>query len=131
MAETVDMSGLEEKVRKVLKDYDDEAARATKECVRKVALAGARALRGVSPRRSGAYAADWTSKAEEKRLYSSSVVYNRKNYQVAHLLENPRKIINEYGYYGMSTPIRHIKPVEEQIIAQYYDSIIVGLTKGR
>lgn len=131
MNEAVALEKLEAAVRKILTDYETEAERTTKDCVRKAGLAGARALRGVSPVRSGDYAKDWTAKAEEGRLYSTSTVYNRKEYRLAHLLEKGHAASNQYGGpFGSVAARVHIKPVEETIIQQFETELTVGLSKG-
>lgn len=130
MAQKVGIDGLEAAIKKILSEYQTEAERVTKDCVRKAGLAGARTLRGTSPRRSGSYAGDWKAKAEESRLYSKSTVYNKEHYRLAHLLEHGHAIRNQYGSYGSTPAYSHIRPVEDAIVEQFETKLIVGLTKG-
>lgn len=52
-------------------------------------------------KKGGAYAKDWAVKEVNARLLGKSyVVYNKKHYRVAHLLERNHVIANRYGSYG-------------------------------
>ena len=125
MAKTVGVDGLAEALDGILKEYNDEIARGTKECVKKVARAGVKALRDVSPKRTGEYAAGWTAKVEEGRLRSTATLYNKKP-GLPHLLENGHAIKNGTGRTFGRVPGRpHIAPVEETLAEQFRDEIEV------
>lgn len=76
-------------------------------------------LKATSPKRSGKYAAGWTSKADGKNSY---VVYN-KTYRLTHLLEKGHatrlgtgKGRYTYGYKARVKAMPHISPAEQKMI---------------
>lgn len=106
-------------IKQVLADYGDEVAGGMEDAVKKVTRAGATALRAQSrqtfPRGTGAYASGWRSRLDTKKRTAQGTIYNADLPGLPHLLE--------YGHAnrnGGRTPGRaHIKPVEEQIIAEF------------
>lgn len=120
----VGLDQLHSAIMTILEDYSEEVERKSGECVRKIAQKGAKTLRGVSPRKKGEYAGGWTYKVEKKRLYTEGVIYNKDKPGLPHLLEFGHATRNGTGRVLADTPAHpHIKAVEEQIIADFENSI--------
>lgn len=125
MAQTVGIDGLAEALDGILSEYADEIARGTAECVRKVARTGVKALKEGSPKRTGDYAAGWTSKVEEGRLQAKATLYNKKP-GLPHLLEHGHVSRNGTGRtFGRVAGKAHIAPVEEKLAEQFQKDIEV------
>ena len=74
--------------RQLLREYGNEVAQILQEVVPDAADIAVKMIRRDSKKRTGAYAKDWAKKQEKTwRLGSTWVVYNKKHYSVAHLLE--------------------------------------------
>ena len=84
-----------------------DAQAVAKECVQK--------LKSTSPKKTGKYASGWTA----KKKGNGYVVYNAKRPSLTHLLENGHPKKNQFGAYGMTPAIPHIKPVEEWANEEY------------
>ena len=76
-----------------LRTYANGVAEAVDEAAEKCAKGLAKELRGTAPRRTGAYAKDWTSKqtGANARGAKTYTVYNKAHYQLTHLLQNGHK----------------------------------------
>ena len=73
-------------------------------------------LKQESRKRSGAYARDWASKVESGATGVEATVYNRKHYQLTHLLENPHKVKNQTGRtYGRTKGDKVISHIAERV----------------
>lgn len=95
-------------------DIQDDIAKAAEE----VAKDGANKLKQTSPKRTGKYAKGWKVQTKKGNGYIKSIVYNT-NPGLTQMLEKPHVIRNQWGQWGTSKPIVHIKPVEEECIKQY------------
>lgn len=63
-----------------------------------------------SPRRTGRYASTWVATEDKDYLGNYSVtVWNEKNWQLTHLLENGHAIVNKKGGTGWASAKPHIK----------------------
>ena len=130
MARAVGLEGLSDAIAEILQEYATEAERGTKECVQKAAKAGVKALKETSPKQSGNYASGWTSKVEEGRFGANAIIYNSKKPGLAHLLEHGHVTRNGTGRTFRPTPAHvHIKPVEDQLVADFENQIKVVLSK--
>ena len=76
-----------------LKTYADGVAEAVDEAAERCAKGLAKELRGTSPKRTGAYAKDWTAKqtGANERGGKTYTVYNKAHYQLTHLLQHGHK----------------------------------------
>ena len=131
MARAVGLEGLSDAIAEILQEYATEAERGTKECVQKAAKAGVKALKETSPSRTAdGYASGWTSKTEEGRFGATAIIYNKKKPGLAHLLENGHVTRNGTGRTFRPTPAHvHVKPVEDQLVADFENQIKVVLSK--
>lgn len=92
----------------ILNAYSKEVAEALNKTKDEVAKEAADELRQTSPKKHGGYAANWAVKVQG----GARIVYNRKHYQLTHLLE-----FGHANRDGGRTPAHpHIKPVEEEMI---------------
>lgn len=76
-----------------LRTYANGVAEAVDEAAEKCAKGLAKELRDTAPKRTGAYAKDWTSKqtGANARGAKAYTVYNKAHYQLTHLLQNGHK----------------------------------------
>lgn len=100
----------------------DEASKVvSKEAVNK--------LKASSPKgkgkKSGRYAKGWST----KKVDNMTVVYNRTDYQLTHLLENGHDIVRNGKKVGHFNGIKHIKPVEEEVQERMVEEVEKGLDK--
>jgi hypothetical protein len=100
---------ISKEVQDILNTYSQEVKETVKKETQAVAKESAQMLRGSSPAKSGRYARGWTTKQQG----TASIVHNKTDYQLTHLLENGHAIVNQYGNYGRVEGITHIAPVEQ------------------
>lgn len=116
MVVKVDYNSLSEEIQNQLKTFGTALNRGINEGLKEVAEKTAETLRQGGPynERSGKYTRDWAVKLRS-RSYSSVTmteeytVYNKKNYQLTHLLEKGH--VSRNG--SRVRPFEHIKPAEE------------------
>ncbi|MBD5547519.1 MAG: hypothetical protein HDQ97_08985 [Lachnospiraceae bacterium] len=116
MVVKVDYNSLSEEIQKQLQTFGTALNREINEGLKEVAEQTAATLRQGGPynERSGKYTRDWDVKLRN-RSYSSVTmteeytVYNKKNYQLTHLLEKGH--VSRNG--SRVRPFEHIKPAEE------------------
>lgn len=114
-------TGLVEELNKILDEFKEELDQDVDKAALATTKIAVKELKAKSPRskraKGGAYAESWSYRKEPMPFgHTSYTVYNRKHYRLTHLLENGHMIKNQYGSYGRTRPIPHIKPVE--LIAQ-------------
>lgn len=104
MAKSIDLNNiLNGYVKEVRDGLDDAKDKVAKEAVSQ--------LKVKSPKNTGKYASDWGVKVQG----SKRVVYNKKHYQVTHLLEN-----GHANRDGSRTPAKvHIKPVDDFVNKEF------------
>ena len=113
----VSLNSLDEEIKKALEDYNVEVVRVTNESIKEAAKEAAKTLKNGGPykNRTGAYAKDWTARQREKKKSVVQIqgynVYNKKHYQLTHLLENGHQ--SRKG--GRVKAFSHIAPVNEQL----------------
>lgn len=101
---------IDEEIEKIVSQYVGNANAAVLRSAKKAAAAAAKELRSESPKRTGAYADDWTYATRG----AHTVVYNRKHYQLAHLLEYGHQQMAGGRTVGSVAPKIHIAPVERR-----------------
>lgn len=111
---------LADTIRTVLDEYGDEIQNQTQNAVEDVTKAAVKAVRANAKASFGTthnyrYAKGWTSQLETRRYSAQGVVYNKDVPGLPHLLENGHA--KRGG--GHTEGVRHIAPVEEQIITQF------------
>lgn len=122
MAQTVEAA-----LMRILDEYIELTDDAVEKSAKKTARDTVQTLRNTSPRRAGGggYASGWTTK--KKGL--GTVVYNKTDYQLTHLLEKGHVIRNKYGTYGRAPAQVHIAPAEEKGSREFEENIRRELSK--
>lgn len=108
--DTVKIDGLADAIMKELTEYNQEVTDGLKKDIRTVAKECAKEIRINSPKDTGEYAKSWGTKV----LYEGTddiriSVYNKKHYQLTHLLEYGHAKVNG----GRVSGKPHIRPAEE------------------
>lgn len=114
MSDRVSMDRVQEALFRQLSQYDTLCVNAVQECVKQVAKETVKELKATSPKRSGGYAASWTSgeKKKTQHAYERTVYAAAPHYSVAHLLEKGHASRNG----GRVSPQVHIQPAEQKAI---------------
>lgn len=95
----------------ILNGYAKEIKESVKSAQDEVAKEGVNELKSRSPKKSGKYAKDWTTKRDGSKI----IIHNRKHYQLTHLLEKGHATRNG----GRTKAMPHIAPVEQEVIKNY------------
>ncbi|WP_404466542.1 HK97 gp10 family phage protein [Planococcus rifietoensis] len=109
MAKISDLSKL---IAQSLQAYSTDVEKGLEEAKVKVTKEAVKSLKSKSPKgETGEYAKGWRT----KRVSGALVIHNATRYQLTHLLEKGHAKVS-----GGRVPARvHIKPVEEQAIADF------------
>ena len=111
------VDSLSEEIERMLQDFNVQAIEAVNNSIEETAEEAAEMLRKGGPyrERTGEYTRDWTAGQREKRKsvveINGYTVYNKKNYQLTHLLEYGHQSRNG----GRAKAFSHITPVNEQV----------------
>ncbi len=86
-----------------------------------------KALKADSPKKSGDYAKDWTSKVETNNFsYYKRRIHNKKHYRLTHLLEKGHAL--RQG--GRTKAVPHIGPDSERIQAEFVKDVEYAIRNG-
>ncbi len=111
------MTDLSKEIAEALKGYCDDTEKKINDAIAETTKTAVDKLKSESPKRSGAYAKDWAvknagGKTKGIMKIQGKVVYNKKHYQLTHLLE--------FGHLSRNgkrvKPQAHIKPIEDEMI---------------
>ena len=109
-------SNVAAQLTRILTDYGGQEVNFIVDCIRQTTLWTKRQLKARSPGKQ--YPTEWNARTKVDGLIVTGVVYRGKRAGLAHLLENPHRIVNQYGSYGTTSPghgqITHIAPVQEE-----------------
>ena len=116
----------------ILAGYGDDIQELIEKETYRIAQEGVKILRETSPKNKhnnphrGQYARGWRVKKESRRGEVRCIIHNATDYQLTHLLEKPH--LKRNG--GYTSPIVHIKPVEERCVSQYIKNVENGIRKA-
>ena len=113
-----DIGKLSTTIESYLKEYEKDVTLVTQQAVDEVSKEAANKLKQNSPRgKSGRYGKGWAvKKGTMRRGQYDSTVYNKAVPGLAHLLENPHRVVDRTGkQHGMSNPQVHIAPVDDWV----------------
>ena len=113
----------------ILNEYSEDIQESIIKAAEDVAKDGANKLKQTSPKNTGKYARGWKVQTKKGNGYIKSVVYNT-NPGLTQMLEKPHIIRNQWGQWGTSKPIVHIKPVEQECISKYEKQVIKIIKNG-
>lgn len=124
---------IEAQLGAIFDEYEQLANDTVEQSARKAARDAVQKLKNTSPKKTGSYAAGWSSKKTGSIKGIGSVggyvVHNRTDYQLTHLLENGHVIRNKYGTYGRAPAHKHIAPVAEQGASEFEENVRRNLSK--
>ena len=113
MGNTVPIGGLADAIMEGLTEYADLATADVKKAVKKAGTSVRKDIQENAPKKTGAYAKSWATKATKETANALEVtVYSRNRYYLAHLLE--------FGHAkrggGRVAGKAHIAPAEENAV---------------
>lgn len=98
----------------VLEEYNHQVKEATDKAIEQVSKEAVQKLKNTSPKLTGDYAKGWRVKKQKgKKGIAESIVHNKTDYQLTHLLENGHVVKNAKGTYGRTRGVKHIAPVAD------------------
>jgi glutamine synthetase type III len=129
MAKKVTVDNLQEAINDILDEYQDKVYENLDEITQRIGKKGVEAVKNASKDTFNGkkYASGWAMQAEKNRLYTTVVIYNKKQAGLAHLLENGHVKANGTGRYGQWDGRSHILPVEEKLIEEYESEVANNL----
>ena len=114
-------------IDKILKEYGDDVEFFMREVTLKIGRKGATAVKNEARDKFNGdkYYKGWTASEVKWPHYTSVVIHNKNHYQLAHLLEHGHAKVGGGRVEGRP----HIAPVEEELIEEYRNAGIAGLSK--
>lgn len=125
MSITIKPEQLQSTIQNMLHEIPQKVDNVIDEAAAKVSKEAVKTLKATSPRREGGgrYAKGWTT----KKVGKQTVVYNKTDYQLTHLLENGHDIISHGKKVGHFGGIKHIAPVEQEVIERMTEEVEKGI----
>lgn len=125
MGKKVTIENLNEAIADILEEYQGDIQSNISVITKRIGQKGAQALRNQTKATFNGkkYASGWGYTVEEKRLYTTVIIHNKKQAGLAHLLENGHVKANGTGRYGFYDGVEHIYPVEKELIASYESEV--------
>lgn len=129
MGITINPDQLQRTIQGMLNQIPQQVDNVIDEASKVVSKEAVNKLKASSPKgkgkKSGRYAKGWST----KKVDNITVVYNRTDYQLTHLLENGHDIVRNGKKVGHFNGIKHIKPVEEEVQERMVEEVEKGLDK--
>lgn len=129
MGITINPDQLQRTIQGMLNQIPQQVDNVIDEASKVVSKEAVNKLKASSPKgkgkKSGRYAKGWST----KKVDNMTVVYNRTDYQLTHLLENGHDIVRNGKKVGHFNGIKHIKPVEEEVQERMVEEVEKGLDK--
>lgn len=125
MAKKTTVDNLAEAINDILAEYEGEIYENLDRITQEIGKKGVEALKNSSKDKFAGktYASGWAMLTEKHRLYTSVIIYNKKQAGLAHLLENGHVKANGTGRHGFWEGKQHILPVEEQLVEEYESEV--------
>ena len=123
----VSLVGFGDCLEDILAEYESNVRLDTQEVISKIGDIAKKEVKAGAPVRTGRYKRGWTVRKDRPSnpYRSSTIVHNRTDYQLTHLLENGHVTRNG----GRTKPIAHIAPVAEhadKMLKEAFDKIAEG-----
>lgn len=127
MSITIKPEQLQSTIQGMLSEIPQQVDNVIDEAAAKVAKEAVQTLKATSPKRPGGgrYAKGWSV----KKVGNQTVVHNRTDYQLTHLLENGHDVISHGRKVGHFDGITHIAPVEKEVIDKMTEEVEKGINK--
>ncbi len=103
----------------ILREYGDKAIWAIQDAATKAGKEAAKTLRETSPKKDGKYAKGWTTKTENERMRTVTIVYNKSKPSLTHLLEFGHA--NDNG--GRTPAHPHIAPANDEAQKRFIELV--------
>lgn len=114
------VEGVAKQLDGIFEDYQKRLNITTDTIYKQTARETAQDLQTVSPKRSGAYARDWTV-SKQRGAY---IVHNKDHYRLTHLLNNGHSVKNQYGGpYDFKVGDAHIERAEQRAIERLFKKL--------
>lgn len=127
MSITIKPEQLQSTIQGMLSEIPQQVDNVIDEAAAKVAKEAVQTLKATSPKRPGGgrYAKGWSV----KKVGNQTVVHNRTDYQLTHLLENGHDVVSHGRKVGHFDGITHIAPVEKEVIDKMTEEVEKGINK--
>jgi HK97 gp10 family phage protein len=112
-------SELSKEIQKYLQEYKEEIDEDVQDETDKAIASAKSELRSISPKNTGNYASGWAVKSQKYSNGYYKVIWNRKAYQLTHLLEFGHATRNG----GRTKAQPHIRPTEEKYKTRFTESL--------
>lgn len=112
-------SELSKEIQKYLQEYKEEIDEDVQDETDKAIASAKSELRSISPKNTGNYASGWAVKSKKYSNGYYKVIWNRKAYQLTHLLEFGHATRNG----GRTKAQPHIRPTEEKYKTRFTESL--------
>lgn len=125
MSITIKPEQLQSTIQQMLHEIPQKVDNVIDEAAAKVSKEAVKTLKATSPKREGGgqYAKGWTT----KKVGKQTVVYNKTDYQLTHLLENGHDIVVNGKKVGHYDGVEHIAPVEKEVIERMTEEVEKGI----
>lgn len=125
MSITIKPEQLQSTIQNMLHEIPQKVDNVIDEAAKKVSKEAVKTLKATSPKREGGgrYAKGWTT----KKVGKQTVVYNKTDYQLTHLLENGHDIVVNGKKVGHYDGVKHIAPVEKEVIERMTEEVEKGI----
>ena len=130
MGKRVTIDNLPQAIDEILAEYEGQVYENLDEITQRIGQKGVSAVKASTKKakfKGQKYVSGWAMQAYKNRVYTTVVIYNKKQAGLTHLLENGHVKANGTGRYGMWEGREHIEPVEQKLIAEYESEVTTQL----
>lgn len=129
MGKRVTIDNLPQAIDEILAEYEGQVYENLDQITKRIGQKGVSAVKASTKQtfEGKKYASGWAMQAYKNRVYTTVVIYNKKQAGLTHLLENGHVKANGTGRYGFWDGRKHIEPVEQKLIAEYESEVTTQL----